>query len=73
MQSIFELECQIDFPDRSVTTRDMIPIRYTIPPLLELAAIASGVFEMIAAYTDLSFVTTLDECDRRWMGVLRRI
>jgi SAM-dependent methyltransferase len=73
MQSIFELECQIEFPDRSVTTRDVIPIRYTIPPLLELAAMASGMFEMIAVYTDLSFVTSLDECDRRWMGVLRKI
>ena len=73
MQSIFELECRIDFPDRTVTTRDVIPIRYTIPPLLELAAMASGMFEMIAVYTDLSFVTPLDECDRRWMGVLRRI
>ena len=42
MQSIFELECQIEFPDRTVTTRDVIPIRYTIPPLLELAAMALG-------------------------------
>jgi len=74
--SIFELECQIRFrerPEEVVTTRDVIPIRYTIPPLLELAAKASRMFEMIAVYTDLSFITPLDECDRRWMGVLRRV
>ena len=73
IHSIFELECEIHFEDRTVTTRDVIPIRYTVPPLLELAAKASGMFEMIAVYTDLSFVTPLDECDRRWMGVLRRV
>jgi SAM-dependent methyltransferase len=75
-QSIFELECQIKFrdrPDRVVTTRDVIPIRYTVPPLLELAAKASRMFEMIAAYSDLSFVKPLDECDRRWLGVLQRV
>lgn len=76
MQSIFELECRITFrerPDESVSTRDVIPIRYTVPPLLELAAKASRMFEMIAVYTDLSFVTSLDECDRRWMGVLQKV
>ena len=76
MQSIFELECQIKFRDRPnevVTTRDVIPIRYTVPPLLELAAKASRMFEMIAAYTDLSLVTPLDQCDRRWLGVLQRV
>jgi SAM-dependent methyltransferase len=73
VQSIFELECEIHFEDRTVTTRDVIPIRYTVPPLLELAAMASGMFEMIAVYTDLSFVTPLDACDRRWMGVLQRV
>jgi len=73
IQSIFELECRIHFPEREVTTRDIIPIRYTIPPLLELAAKASRMFEMIAVYTDLSFVTPLDECDRRWLGVLQRV
>lgn len=76
MQSIFELECRIQFhdrPDEIVTTRDIIPIRYTVPPLLELAAKASRMFEMIAVYTDLSFVTPLDECDRRWMGVLQKV
>jgi SAM-dependent methyltransferase len=74
--SIFELECRIKFrelPDQIVTTRDVIPIRYTVPPLLELAAKASRMFEMIATYTDLSFVTPLDQCDRRWLGVLQRI
>lgn len=73
LHSIFELECEIHFADRTVTTRDVIPIRYTTPPLLELAAKASGMFEMIAAYADLSFTTALDECDRRWLGVLRKV
>ncbi len=73
IQSIFELECRIQFRDRTLTTRDVIPIRYTVPPLLELAAKASHMFEMIAVYTDLSFVTPLEECDRRWMGVLQRV
>lgn len=73
IQSIFELECQIRFHDRMVTTRDVIPIRYTVPPLLDLAAKASRMFEMVAAYTDLSFITPLSECDRRWLGVLRRV
>ena len=76
IQSIFELECRIQFRDRPnqvVTTRNVIPIRYTVPPLLELAAKASRMFEMIAVYTDLSFVAPLDECDRRWLGVLQRV
>ena len=73
IQSVFELECHIKFRDRMVTTRDVIPIRYTVPPLLELAAKASRMFEMVAVYTDLSFVTPLDECDRRWLGVLQRV
>ena len=73
IHSIFELECEISFANRTVTTRDVIPIRFTVPPLLELAAKASRMFEMIAVYTDLSFVTPLDECDRRWMGVLQRV
>jgi SAM-dependent methyltransferase len=73
LHQVFELECEIHFPDRTVTTRDVIPIRYTTPPLLELAGKASGMFEMAAVYTDLSFVTPLDKCDRRWMGVLRRV
>src|SRR3984957_8938369 len=42
--SIFELECHIQFRDREVTTRDVIPIRYTVPPLLELAGKASRMF-----------------------------
>jgi SAM-dependent methyltransferase len=76
IQSIFELECQIKFRDRrdhAVTTRDIIPIRYTVPPLLELAAKASRMFEMIAVYADLSFEAPLAECERRWLGVLRRV
>ena len=72
LHSVFELECEIHFPDRVVTTRDVIPIRYTLPCTLELAAWASGMFDMIAVYTDNSFIAPLDECDRRWLGVLRR-
>ena len=73
IQSIFELECRIQFRDRMVTTRDVIPIRYTVPPLLELAAKASRMFELVAVYTDLSLVMPLSECDRRWLGVLQRV
>jgi len=73
LHSIYELECKIPLPDGEVTTRDVIPIRYLVPSTLELAALASRMFEMVAAYTDLSMVTPLDECDRRWLGVLRRV
>ncbi len=73
IHSIYELECRIHFPTGAVTTRDVIPIRYTLPCTLELAAHASGMFEMVAAYTDLSLTTPLDRCQRRWMGVLRRV
>src|SRR5260221_12844514 len=52
MHSIYELECTIQFPDRVIVTRDVIPVRYTTPPLLELAARASGCFELIACYAD---------------------
>jgi SAM-dependent methyltransferase len=72
MQSIYELECTIHFPDRIVVTRDVVPVRYTTPPLMELAARASGCFEMIAAYADLSFATPLERCDGRWLAVLKR-
>jgi SAM-dependent methyltransferase len=70
---IYELECTIRFPDRTVKTRDLVPVRYTVPKLLDFAARASGVFQLIAAYSDLSFDTPLDQCGRRWWGVLRRI
>ncbi len=70
---IYELACEIRFPDRVVFTRDLVPIRYTLPNLLDFAARASGSFEMIACYTDLSFTAPLERCDRRWLGVLRRI
>jgi SAM-dependent methyltransferase len=73
LHSIYELECRIRFPSGTVTTRDVIPIRHTLPCTLELAAQASGMFEMVAAYTDLSLTTPLDRCQRRWLGVLRRI
>jgi len=71
---IYELECRIHFPGRRpVLTRDLIPVRYTLPSQLEFAARASGVFRMIACYTDLSLTTPIEQCDRRWMGVLRRL
>lgn len=70
---IYELECRIHFSGRkSVLTRDLIPIRYTLPKLMDLLARASGEFRMVACYTDLSFATPLEQCDRRWMAVLRR-
>ncbi len=70
---IYELECTIRFPDRTVKTRDLVPVRYTVPKLLDLAVRACGVFRLIAVYSDLSFDTPIDQCDRRWWGVLRRI
>jgi SAM-dependent methyltransferase len=73
LHSIYELECTINFPDGPVTTRDLIPVRYTIPATLELAALASGMFKMVAAYTDLSFTRPIDKCRYRWIGVLRRV
>ncbi len=72
LHSIFELECEIQFKDGTVTTRDIIPIRHTLPCTLELAAKASGMFEMAAVYVDLSFTARLEDCDRRWLGVLRK-
>ncbi|MGC2275290.1 MAG: class I SAM-dependent methyltransferase, partial [Candidatus Binatus sp.] len=45
LHSIYELECTINFPAGAVTTRDLIPVRYTTPATLELAALASGVFK----------------------------
>lgn len=73
LHSIYELECTINFPGGPVTTRDLIPVRYTTPATLELAALASGMFQMVAAYTDLSFTRPLDKCRYRWIGVLRRV
>jgi SAM-dependent methyltransferase len=70
---IYELECTIRFPDRTVMTRDLVPVRYTVPKLLELEARTSGVFRLIGVYCDLSFETPLDRCDRRWWGVLQRV
>jgi SAM-dependent methyltransferase len=71
--SIFDLQCEIELPSGSVRTRDLIPVRYTIPPTLDLLARASGMFTMIAAYADYSFDTPMDQCERRWLGVLRRV
>ena len=73
LHSIYELECTINFPAGAVTTRDLIPVRYTTPATLELAALASGRFKMVAAYCDLSFTKPLDKCRYRWLGVLRRV
>ncbi len=73
LHSIYELECTVNFPAGAVTTRDLIPVRYTIPATLELAALASGMFKMVAAYSDLSFTKPLDKCRYRWTGVLRRV
>jgi SAM-dependent methyltransferase len=72
-QPVYELECTIHFPEGDVVTRDLVPVRYTIPPLMELAARASGMFEMIACYSDLSFTTPLAQCYGRWLAVLRRV
>jgi SAM-dependent methyltransferase len=73
LHSIYEFECTIKFPDGPVTTRDLIPVRYMPPSGLELAALASGRFEMVAAYADLSFTKPIEKCRYRWMGVLRRV
>ena len=73
LHSIYELECTIQFPDGDVTTRDLVPVRYTLPSTLELAALASRMFKMVAAYSDLSFTRPIDKCRYRWLGVLRRI
>ena len=73
VHSIFELQSTIEFPDRTVTTRDLVPVRHTLPCTLDLAARASGMFRLEAAYADLSFKTPLENCDRRWLGVLRRV
>jgi len=72
LHSTYELECTIEFPDGPVTTRDLIPVRYTTPSLLELAALASGMFKMEAAYSDLSFTKPMQKCRYRWLGILRR-
>jgi hypothetical protein len=73
LQSIYELECTLKFPTSTVTTRDLIPVRYIVPATLELAALASGMFKMVAAYCDLSFTKPLARCRYRWTGVLRRV
>ena len=71
--SNFEITCRIQFSRRRVVTRDVVPIRYTLPCTIDLLAQASGMFRMIATYTDLSFTKPLDRCHRRWWAVLRRI
>jgi SAM-dependent methyltransferase len=73
LHSIYEIECRIHFPGRVVTTRDVIPVRYTVPATIELAAKASGFFKLAASYADLSLTTPLEKCDRRWLAVLRRV
>ena len=73
MHSIYELECTIHFPAGRVVTRDIVPVRYTLPSLLELAARACGYFTMVACYADLSFTKPIEKCYGRWLGVLRRV
>jgi SAM-dependent methyltransferase len=73
IHSIYELECTIHFNDRSIVTRDLIPVRYITPPLMELTALASRKFEMIAAYADLSLTRPIAQCYGRWLAVLRRV
>jgi len=73
LHSIYQLECRITFPDgRAVTTNDRIPVRYLVPPTLELAAAASGCFDLVASYADLSMTKPMHRCYGRWWGVLRR-
>jgi SAM-dependent methyltransferase len=72
IHSIYELECTIHFADRSVITRDVIPVRYITPPLMDLTARASRKFEMLAAYADLSLTRPIAQCYGRWLAVLRR-
>lgn len=72
LQSIYELECRLTKNGREIVTRDVIPVRHWIPASLELAAMASGVFELIACYSDLSFDVPIEQCYGRWFGVLRR-
>ena len=73
LHSIYELECTIKFSADSVTTRDLIPVRYTLPSTLELAALASGMFKLAAVYADLSLAKPINECRYRWWGVLERV
>jgi SAM-dependent methyltransferase len=73
LHSIYELECTIHFNDCPVTTRDVIPVRYITPPLIDLTARASRKFELIATYADLSFTRPIADCYGRWLAVLRRI
>ena len=73
IHSIYELECTIHFPAGPVVTRDIVPVRYTLPSLLELAARASGYFTMVACYADLSLAKPIEKCHGRWLGVLRRV
>jgi ubiquinone/menaquinone biosynthesis C-methylase UbiE len=73
MHSLYELECTIHFPGGPVVTRDIVPVRYTVPSQLELAARACGYFTMVACYADLSFTKPIEKCYGRWLGVLRRV
>ena len=73
LQSVYELECRIRFHDGVVTTRDVVPVRYIVPPVMELAAAASGRFKLVACYADLSFDRPIERCFGRWMAVLRRL
>jgi SAM-dependent methyltransferase len=72
VHSIYELECTIHFGDRSVITRDVVPVRYITPALMDLIARASGKFKLIAAYPDLSLTRPIAQCYGRWLAVLQR-
>jgi hypothetical protein len=52
----------IHFSDHSVTTRDIIPVRYTTPALMELTARASRKFELLAVYADFTFTRLVAQC-----------
>jgi SAM-dependent methyltransferase len=73
MHSIYELECTIRFPGGAIRTCDLIPVRYTSPPTMDLLARASGMFELIACYPDLSFTLPIEQCTGRWFAVLKRV
>jgi SAM-dependent methyltransferase len=72
MHSIYELECTIHFNDHSVITRDVVPVRYITPPVMDLIARASRKFEMLGGYADLSFIRPIEQCYGRWLAVLLR-
>jgi hypothetical protein len=74
LHSMYQIECKITFPGGSkVSTDDRIPVRYILPPTLELAALASGCFKLIACYADLSLTRPMRRCYGRWWGILQKL